>query len=64
VLILTRKRGESIDLVRRATGEVIASIVVREFLPNGIIRIGIEAGQEIAVYRDNMKSGREDDYGN
>ena len=59
MLLLTRKKGESIDLVLRETEEVIATFQIVEILPNGVVRVGIEADQDIQIRRDNMRS-RED----
>ncbi|CAB4165117.1 Carbon storage regulator [uncultured Caudovirales phage] len=57
MLILTRKRGESVDLVYE--NKVLATITVLGLLPSGVVRIGFNALPEIRVKRDNMVSDRD-----
>lgn len=59
MLVITRRRGESVDLALRQTGQVWATVKVLELLPNGIVRLGFEADDAIHIRRDNMK-GSED----
>lgn len=60
MLMLTRRRGESVDLIDRDTQRVIATVLVREILPGGSVRLGFEADQTIQFRRDNMKRGEVD----
>lgn len=59
MLILTRKQGESIDLVDKRSGEIIASVMVLAFLPNGIVRLGFDADSNINIIRDDMIKEKE-----
>jgi sRNA-binding carbon storage regulator CsrA len=53
MLIITRRRGEAVDLIDRDTDKVVATITVLAFLPNDIVRIGIEAPDFVRIVRDN-----------
>lgn len=61
MLILTRREGDEVTLRDSRTGRTIALIKVVTFLPNGIVRLGIEADPTVSIIRDNM---RKDQYGN
>lgn len=51
MLILTRKAGQAVDLLQRATGDPIATVEVLGTLADGSIRLGFRAGQDIKISR-------------
>ena len=53
MLILTRHHGESIDLLDRETGEIIATIRVMSVSAQGNVRLGFEAPDWVQILRDN-----------
>jgi sRNA-binding carbon storage regulator CsrA len=53
MLMLTRRKGESVDLIDSASEEVLATVTVDAFLPNGVIRLGFNARGDIRIVRDN-----------
>lgn len=55
MLILERRRGESVDLTDLKTKQLLASIKVLEILPSGNVRLGFDALPNIHIKRDNMK---------
>lgn len=55
MLMLTRKRGESVDLVDRSSGAVLATVTTLEFLADASVRLGFTAPPHIAIIRDNAK---------
>jgi carbon storage regulator CsrA len=57
MLILTRKRGECVDL--SVGGQVIAVVKVMELLPGGVVRLGFEADQQVSISRDNIKERKD-----
>lgn len=63
MLILTRKRGEAVDLFDRNSDKLLATVVVLEILSGGAVRLGFDAGQEIHIVRDNARR-RDDGQGN
>jgi sRNA-binding carbon storage regulator CsrA len=62
MLMLTRRKGESVDLC--VDGAVIATVKVLELLPDGVVRLGFEADRSVDIRRDNMVKtrSREDGY--
>ena len=52
MLILSRKKGEKIIISDKA-GNVLATIIVMD-LERGKARIGIDAGQEFVIHRDEI----------
>lgn len=54
MLILTRSKGQAVDLKDERTGEVVARVVVCEILHDSI-RLGFDAPRHISVLRDNAK---------
>ncbi len=59
MLMLTRRRGEAVDLIDRASGEVLVTVTVLELLPKGSIRLGFDAKDSIQILRDDAR--RRDD---
>lgn len=57
MLMLTRKRGESIDL--SVGGQVICVVKVMEFLPGGVVRLGFDADRQLTISRDNIKERKD-----
>lgn len=57
MLMLTRKRGESIDL--SVGGQVICVVKVLEFLPGGVVRLGFDADRQLSISRDNIKERKD-----
>lgn len=57
MLILTRKRGESVDL--SMGGRVIAVVKVMELLPGGVVRLGFDAETNVTISRDNIKERKD-----
>lgn len=55
MLILTRRKGEAVDLIDRDTQEVLATVTFLEHMPDGAIRVGFSALPRIAIVRDNAK---------
>lgn len=53
MLIITRKRGESTDLLDRSDGTVLATITVLGMSGDGQVRLGFEAHSSIRILRDN-----------
>lgn len=53
MLILTRRKGESVDMIDRDTDTVLATITLLELLPNGTVRLGFEAPDYVRIIRDN-----------
>lgn len=53
MLILDRKRGQAVDLMNKDTKRVLATVRVLEICPDGVVRLGFDAGQEILIMRDN-----------
>lgn len=54
MLMLTRRRGESVDIYDK-NGTVVVTISVAEFLPNNVVRLGFDAVSEYTILRDNAK---------
>jgi sRNA-binding carbon storage regulator CsrA len=54
MLMLTRRRGESVDIYDK-NGKVVVTVSVAEFLPNNVIRLGFAASSEYTILRDNAK---------
>ncbi len=54
MLMLTRRRGEAVDVYDKH-GNVVVSIHVTEFLPGNVVRLGIAASKEYNILRDNAK---------
>jgi sRNA-binding carbon storage regulator CsrA len=54
MLMLTRRRGESVDIYDRQ-GKVVVTVSVAEFLPNNVIRLGFAASSDYTILRDNAK---------
>lgn len=59
MLILTRKRGEAVDLVIR--GELLATVRVLEIEPSGVVRLGFDARDEVRILRDNAVERKQGD---
>jgi sRNA-binding carbon storage regulator CsrA len=61
MLMLTRRRGESVDIVDRESQRVIATVKVIELLPGnpGSVRLGFDADQSVQFKRDNMRRDQE-----
>lgn len=55
MLMLTRRRGESVDVFDKH-GNVVITVNVAEFLPNNVVRLGFAAANEYTILRDNAKS--------
>lgn len=65
MLILTRRRGEAVDLLVRATGEPIATVTVLGLMGDGQVRLGFDAPDTVRILRDNAKhTERDEDNGN
>lgn len=59
MLYVTRKRGESIDLLDHKTQELLAVIHITEIMPSGVVRVGVDADPRmIDIRRDNMRHNR------
>ncbi len=55
MLILTRRKGESIDVLDKQ-GKVVVTINVMEFLPGNVVRLGLAADPaKYDIFRDNAK---------
>jgi sRNA-binding carbon storage regulator CsrA len=63
MLILTRRRGQAVDLIDKTRGVVVATVTILEILEEAIegaandkgptIRLGVEAPTYIRIVRDN-----------
>ena len=60
MLILTRKKGEAVDLSVRATGAPICTVEVLGMLADGSVRLGFRAGDDVTILRDNVKRRNDD----
>jgi sRNA-binding carbon storage regulator CsrA len=54
MLYLNRRLGESVLIIDRRSGEILATVCVEMLLP-GSVRLGFEAESHIQFQRDNMK---------
>lgn len=54
MLMLTRRRGESVDVYDKK-GTVVLTVHVIELLPGNIVRLGFAADTEYKILRDNAK---------
>lgn len=52
MLILTRKRGEAVDIIDRASGNVLATVTVMQVV-GSVVRLGFEAPRSVQILRDN-----------
>lgn len=64
MLMLDRKRGESVDLNDRASGRLLCTVKVLEVLPDGSVRLGFNADHAVHIKRDNMRSRKDGNGGN
>lgn len=55
MLMLTRRVGESVDLIDSTTGRPVAAVQVLALLPNDVVRLGFLAPPHISILRDNAK---------
>ena len=55
MLRLTRREGESVKLIDRYTGKVIATVVLIEFLEGGSARLGFDAPYNVQILRDDAR---------
>jgi sRNA-binding carbon storage regulator CsrA len=55
MLMLTRRRGESVDIYDK-NGNVVVTIHVNEFLPSNVVRLGFAATRDYTILRDNAKT--------
>lgn len=60
MLILTRRKGEAVDLIDRRSEEVIATVTLLELLPNGNVRLGFDAPEHVRIIRDNAVRRHDD----
>lgn len=62
MLMLTRQRGQSVDIIDRSTMRVLATVKVLELIPGtpGSVRLGFDADQSIQFKRDNMRKEERD----
>ena len=54
MLMLTRRRGRSIDLIDADTDKVLATIVVLEIIGEEV-RLGFKADDSVRIVRDDAK---------
>lgn len=54
MLMLTRKRGRSVDLIDADTDQVLATIVVLEIIGKEV-RLGFKATDSVRIVRDDAK---------
>lgn len=52
MLVLERKRGAGIIL--RQNGQIIARVTVQAIRPSGKVLVGVEAGPELEINRDEL----------
>ena len=60
MLILTRRKGEAVDIIDRERGDVLCTVTLLELLPNGTVRIGFDAPEFIRIIRDNAVRRHDD----
>ncbi len=60
MLILTRRKGEAVDIIDREKGGVLCTVTLLELLPNGTVRIGFDAPEHIRIIRDNAVRRHDD----
>lgn len=58
MLMLERKKGESVDLIDRDTHIVLCTVKVLEIMADGNVRLGFQADQKVHIKRDNIKNAR------
>ncbi len=54
MLMLTRRRGEAVDIYDK-NGELAVTVHVAEFLPANVVRLGFAAADDYTILRDNAK---------
>lgn len=55
MLMLTRRRGESVDVLDKK-GNVVLTVLIAEFLPGNVVRLGFAADpSKYDIFRDNAK---------
>lgn len=58
MLMLERKKGESVDLIDRDTNMVLCTVKVLEVMGDGSVRLGFQADHKVHIKRDNIKNSR------
>ena len=53
MLILTRRTGQAVDLIDKATGKAVATVTVLDITGDHQIRLGFDAPPHISILRDN-----------
>jgi sRNA-binding carbon storage regulator CsrA len=63
MLMLTRGKGQAVDITDTTTGAVIARVLVLEVGPGQCVRLGFDAPRHIKILRDNAvkRDGPRDD---
>jgi sRNA-binding carbon storage regulator CsrA len=53
MLMLTRSKGQAVDITDSRTGEVVCRLVVLETFSDRTVRLGFDAPRHISILRDN-----------
>jgi carbon storage regulator CsrA len=61
MLMLTRRPGQSVDLIDQESDTVIATVTLIACLPGNQVRLGFDAPQHIHIVRDDAKRRNRDE---